>query len=200
MDHEQRRRELAAAVSRVIGREGVGGASIRVIAAESGWSTGAIRHYFSTQEELLTFAAQLMMERVPERIRAHLDDPALTPFDRVRAVLEEMLPLDEERRVEVMVFVTIADRALRSPAIEAARDSAWVGTRYLCRLSVAALTGTAPPELMPDPLADPALEAEATRLHTIVDGLTLQALMVPARLPPDAARAQLADALRKISD
>ena len=58
VDHEQRRRELAAAVWRVIGREGVAEVSIRAVAAESGWSTGALRHYFATRAELLAFACE----------------------------------------------------------------------------------------------------------------------------------------------
>lgn len=199
VDHDQRRRELAAAVSRVISRGGISAASVRAIAAESGWSSGAIRHYFSTQAELLTFAANLMMERVPERVQAHLADPSLTPFDRIVAVLEELLPLDEERRVEVLIFVTIADRAHQAPGLDAAREAAWVGTRYLCRRSVAELTGVAPPAELGTPLADPDRDAAAALLHTIVDGLSLQALMFPGRMPPAEVRATLTGALRRIT-
>ncbi|MFI5839302.1 TetR/AcrR family transcriptional regulator [Catenuloplanes sp. NPDC051500] len=199
VDHDQRRRELAAAVWRVVARGGIGATSVRAIAAESGWSTGAIRHYFSTQAELLAFAAQLMMERVPERIRVHLENASLTPLDQVVAVLEEMLPLDEERRVEVLIFVMIADFTLRTPGIDAARDVAWAGTRYLCRLSAARLTGTPEPPELATPLADPALEAHASRLHVIVDGLSLQALMFPDRMTPEAVRATLTGALREIT-
>ena len=55
VDHEVRRRELAEAVWRVIVRDGVGDVSIRSVAAEAGWSSGALRHYFSTRAELLAF-------------------------------------------------------------------------------------------------------------------------------------------------
>ncbi|MDR7325364.1 MULTISPECIES: TetR/AcrR family transcriptional regulator [Catenuloplanes] len=199
MDHEQRRRELAAAVWRVISRDGLDAASVRAVAAESGWSTGAIRHYFSTQTELLTFAAQLMMERVPERIRVHLGDASLTPFDRVIAVLEELLPLDEERRIEVLVFVAIADRSRLARGLDAARDAAWNGTRYLCRLAVAGLRGLPAPDELTGPLDDPDLEARAGRLHVIVDGLSLQALMYPRQMPPAAVRETLTTALREIT-
>ncbi|MDR7273738.1 TetR/AcrR family transcriptional regulator [Catenuloplanes atrovinosus] len=199
VDHDQRRRELAAALWRVIGREGTGAVSVRAIAAESGWSTGAIRHYFSTQAELLTFAAHLMMERVPARIREHLADPSLTPFARVLAVLEELLPLDEERRIEVLVFVAVSDRTLRAPGLDEARDAAWHGTRHLCRLAVAGLTGFPGPDELTAPLADPEREARAARLHVIVDGLSLQALMFPDRMPPPVARDTLAGALRELT-
>ncbi|GAB7052910.1 TetR/AcrR family transcriptional regulator [Catenuloplanes indicus] len=199
VDHEQRRLELATAVWRVISRDGLNAASVRAVAAESGWSTGAIRHYFSTQDELLTFAAQLMMERVPERIRVHLEDASLAPFDRVIAVLEELLPLDEERRIEVLVFVAIADRSRIARGLDAARDAAWDGTRYLCRRAVTGLNGRSGPDELTAPLDDPDLEARAARLHVIVDGLSLQALMYPRQMPPAAVRATLTAALHEIT-
>ena len=64
VDHEERRRELGDAVWRVIRSRGVDGASIRTVAHEAGWSPGALRHYFSTQSELLTFAMQMVVERI----------------------------------------------------------------------------------------------------------------------------------------
>ncbi|MGB3635817.1 MAG: TetR family transcriptional regulator, partial [Rubrobacteraceae bacterium] len=64
VDHEERRRELAEAVWRVILRDGVEGVSVRNVAAEAGWSTGALRHYVGTKEDLLASATQLLDERV----------------------------------------------------------------------------------------------------------------------------------------
>ena len=70
VDHEQRRRELAHAVWRVIRRQGVDQASVRTVALEAGWSPGALRHYFATQSELLAFAMRLVVERIEGRIAA----------------------------------------------------------------------------------------------------------------------------------
>ena len=47
VDVEQRKTELAAAVARVIARSGIEGASMRQVAAEAGWTTGTLVHYFS---------------------------------------------------------------------------------------------------------------------------------------------------------
>ncbi|GGM82457.1 hypothetical protein GCM10012275_61300 [Longimycelium tulufanense] len=52
----QRRRELAAAACRVILREGIEATSVRAIATEAGWSTGALRHYFPIRTCLLAYA------------------------------------------------------------------------------------------------------------------------------------------------
>jgi AcrR family transcriptional regulator len=93
VDHEQRRRELAQAVWRVIRRHGVERASVRVVAEEAGWSPGALRHYFATQSELLAFAMGLVVERIEGRIAAL--DHASDPRAAVEQVLHQLLPLDE---------------------------------------------------------------------------------------------------------
>src|ERR671917_185192 len=95
VDHARRREELAAALWRLVMREGIEAASVRGVAAEAGWSTGSLRHYLRTHEELLAFAMELVIERVGRRIAAlgwGADAPGL---------LHEVLPLDDERRAEM---------------------------------------------------------------------------------------------------
>ena len=53
VDHELRRRELARAALRVIGRDGLEAATTRAVADESGWSTGVLKHYFDDKDHLL---------------------------------------------------------------------------------------------------------------------------------------------------
>src|SRR3712207_9389000 len=63
VNHEERRRELAEAAWRGILRGGVEGVSVRAVSTEAGWSTGALRHYFGTKEELIAPAARVLEER-----------------------------------------------------------------------------------------------------------------------------------------
>ena len=44
VDHAARREQLAAALWRVVVRDGVEAASLRRVAAEAGWSVGSLRH------------------------------------------------------------------------------------------------------------------------------------------------------------
>jgi AcrR family transcriptional regulator len=44
VDHEQRRGELAAAVWSLASREGLEAVTVRRVAEEAGWSTGALVH------------------------------------------------------------------------------------------------------------------------------------------------------------
>lgn len=196
VDHEQRRAELAAALWRVVGRAGTAGATVRAVAAEAGWSTGALRHYFASQDELLGFAVELLMERVPARIVAHLADEDLSPRERARRLLMELVPADETTRVEAMVYLALLETTRTTPALDHARGAAWVGSRHLCRLVVAEMREVPGPSNVGDHLATDELEVLAADLHTWADGITLQGARWPDRLTPaemrEAAERQLA--------
>jgi AcrR family transcriptional regulator len=170
--HEQRRREIAEAVWRVIRRNGVEGASVRTVAQEAGWSAGAIRHYFGTQSELLDFAIELAAERVRRRIGALelADDPRRA----VEQLLSELLPLDDERRAENEIWLAFTARALIDPQLRGRYAEIDDALRAACRRAV---------ELLGLP-AGRQRTLEAERLHAVLDGLALHGAMRPELLPP----------------
>ena len=65
VDVAERRAQLAAAAARIIGRAGIGAVTLREVAAEAGWTTGALTHYFADKQELLdlTMEASLAARR-----------------------------------------------------------------------------------------------------------------------------------------
>ncbi|MGY1694098.1 MULTISPECIES: TetR/AcrR family transcriptional regulator [unclassified Geodermatophilus] len=193
VDAEQRRREIAEAVWRVIRRDGVSGASVRNVAREAGTSMGSLRHWFATQDELLHFAMTLVIERV--RARAQGVATAGGPLvPRLLRVLEEALPLDEERRAETEVWLALTARALVDPGLAGLRDRSATELREFCGSVVRALTecGEARAGLDPD------LEGE--RLYAVLDGLAVHSATRPSALPPDRARAVLAAHLDSLRD
>lgn len=102
VDHEHRRRQIADALWRVVVSRGFDGVSLRSVAAEAGVSMGLVQHYFRTKEQMLTFAMDSIGERVGERAAAELvglPDPP-PPRAHLRALLIQMIPLDEARRQE----------------------------------------------------------------------------------------------------
>ena len=183
VDHDQRREELAAAVWRLVLREGVEAASIRQVADEAGWSTGSLRHYFATQSELLSFAMELVTRRVTERLETL--PRTRTPQQRALAVLSQVLPLDAERHAEMQVWLAFTTRALVNPALRPRRDEAHALLRGLCRQITVALGAR-----------DPALAAE--RLHALVNGLALHAVLAPGTTTPDRQREILAVHLEEL--
>jgi AcrR family transcriptional regulator len=169
VDRERRREELASALWRLVLRDGIEAASLRRVAAEAGWSAGSLRHYFATQSELLAFAMELVTQRVTERVGAHRlsDDPRET----AERLLHEVLPLDAERHAEMQVWLAFTARALVEPELRELRDRAHLGLRSLCRTAV---------EL----LGAPDREREAERVHALIDGLALHAVLDPATTTP----------------
>lgn len=176
VDHEQRREDLAQAVWRVIRRDGVDGASVRKVAQEAGWSSGSLRHYFASQSELLSFAIQLVVDRIEARIAA-LDSPD-DPREAVEQVLCQLLPLDAERRVENVVWLAFAGSALIDPALQTRHAEIDDALRRACTSAIGRLAraGRTRPDI------DEALEAE--RLHALLDGLAFHAAMRPSHMSP----------------
>ncbi|MCM6776408.1 TetR family transcriptional regulator [Nocardia sp. CDC159] len=163
VDHDARRRELAEAVWRVIARDGVDAVSIRAVAAAAGWSTGALRYYFTTRAELLAFACEQVIDRVTERIEG-MDRIDNVP-EWVRAVLRETMPLDERRHIEASIAFSFVALGLADPELARVQRRQFTSMRALCERVVELLTG---------PDAD--RERLAARLHALVDGLSLQGL------------------------
>jgi AcrR family transcriptional regulator len=164
VDREQRREELASALWRLVLREGIEGASLRRVAAEAGWSTGSLRHYFPTQSELLAFAMELVMQRVTARVGAHRLSGDLR--ETAERLVREVLPLDAERHAEAQIWLAFTARSLVEPELRELRDRAHLGLRSLCTSAVELLGAS-----------DAAREGE--RLHALVDGLALHAVLAP---------------------
>src|SRR6185312_13615964 len=93
VDHEERRAEVAAAVWRIVSRDGLEAATVRRVAAEAGMSTSVVSHYFSGKDDLLRLAFRIVVERGRDRAIVQGDEGG-----RARALLVTALPLDAERR------------------------------------------------------------------------------------------------------
>jgi AcrR family transcriptional regulator len=175
VDHQERRQDLAAAVWRLASRDGLEAVTIRAVAAEAGWSTGALHHYFSDKEELLVFAFQTVADRVGRRL-AVVRESAGEPLERLRRLLAEALPLDAERKAEVRVWFALLGLALTRPALARAQRVAYRGWRGLMATTLR--------EAQQRGEVDPGLdaEAEAAALVALADGLAVQAFFEPRAL------------------
>ena len=122
VDIHERRAELAAAAAQLIARAGVGAATMREVAAEAGWTTGALTHYFADKRELLlfTFKSSLEQRRIARDAR-DLDRPR----DALLEALEGALPLDDERRRHWMVTIAFCAQAAGDEELSAAQRDAY---------------------------------------------------------------------------
>lgn len=198
VDHAARRSEIAAALWRVIARDGMTGASARSVATESGWSLGSVRYYFSTQRALLHFAAEAMFEAISTRVQDIVLHTA-PGAARSQILIEQCLPLDTQRTGEVRAWLAVLMEPDDDPFLAAMRDTAWRGTRRLSRMVVCDLTDRLAPPPDDAPLPGP-LEAEAASLHAWIDGLTLQSITVPERCSVDQLHHDVDQRLRRLED
>ena len=186
VDHEERRAELCAAVWRLASREGLEAVTVRGVAQEAGWSTGAVVHYFSDKEDLLLSAFQTVADRVSRRLEK-LEAQKTEPLGLARAWLVEGLPLDAGRKAEVRVWFALLGLALTRPALARAQRltyRAWRG-RVAELLREAQAAGVV--------RADVDCPAAAAALVALVDGLAIQATFEP-RAVSGARAVELVDA------
>jgi AcrR family transcriptional regulator len=175
VDHEERRAELAAAVWRLASSDGLEAVTVRRVAEEAGWSTGAVVHYFADKEELLLLAFSTVADRVRTRL-AEAAEQTTEPLDLVRAWLVEGLPIGRERQAEVRVWFAFLGLALTRPDFARAQRltyRAWRG-RVADLLRDAKERG--------DIRADVDPSAAAAALVAVVDGLAIQATFEPRAL------------------
>jgi len=191
VDVEARRRELSDALWRIVRREGIGGVTVRAVAAEAGVSAGMVQHYFRTQDELIEFAMYQALQQMAERVRqVDLSEPDL---ESAMAALEAVLPLDEQRRAEAQVWLAMLSRRHARPSLGqqgtmvdyALREGIRVGLEGLVRAGLV------------DDGRD--LEVEVVRLHALIDGLSVHGLGDPPWLGPDEIRAALLAHLRDLT-
>ncbi|MGY4719413.1 TetR/AcrR family transcriptional regulator [Naumannella cuiyingiana] len=188
VDHEQRRAEIADAVRRILLRDGLAGATVRAVVAETGMSSGAIRHYFPNQEELVGFATGGIVERIRGRVTDAFDRTQRTPRARVLDICEQFLPTDEERAMELAVFADV----VRQPYGARWARSSFDGIRVTTRVCVLLLAGREPRAVPGAPLRPARLERLAERLHLVIDGLGAQTTFYPGLVDAAAMRTALA--------
>lgn len=114
VDHDQRRVELVNATWRIIARHGIEGATLREIATEAGFANGALKPYFGTKDDLLTFAFGHVFSQT--NLRIERGAAGLTGLAAVRAFCHEILPLDETRVSEARIVIPFWQKALTNAA------------------------------------------------------------------------------------
>lgn len=172
VDHEERKIKIAEATWKLIVEQGIEQATVRKIAQESGLSVGALRHYFTTQSELLKFSMELVVQRVMDR--THSTNYKGSPFEIAMDAISEVLPIDSDRRVEMEVWFvfsakTLVDQSLRSVGEKTYQNMHQGLYRVLEFLYSQHLLKK-----------DIDLEMETNRLHPLVDGMASHHLLYPS--------------------
>jgi DNA-binding transcriptional regulator YbjK len=164
----ERSRIVSEAAWRVMVRDGLTALSVRNVAAEAGLPPSSLRYTFPTQASVRDSAVALLVERMAERVARHgesggesggesdANDPSEAAA--ARAILLELLPLDDERRVEMEVSLALGAMAATDRALWQAHQRTHLAVREACARAI---------ELMGADQGD----IEGT--HALIDGLAL---------------------------
>src|SRR5688572_5703655 len=104
VDHDERKRLIAAKTLSLIAEEGIERATIRRIAEELDFSTRSITHYFADKNELIEWVAHYMAEE-GFAIVAPLADDELELCD----CLVSMTAIDDRNRGLWKVYIALWD-------------------------------------------------------------------------------------------
>ncbi|GGA75075.1 TetR/AcrR family transcriptional regulator [Ornithinibacillus halotolerans] len=180
VNHEKKRKLIAEAAWKIIKNDGFEKASIRRVATEAGMSSGALRHYFSTQDEMLLFIMDYFFDAGRER--SNHKEWSKYPLKTVEEVLLELVPIDEERKIETSVWWIFALRSLTSEVLKDKKDELTNGTYELSTsmLEILMLKG-----ILSDSVN---IELEKSRLSALVEGLSFHALLRPDVYTPEKVK------------
>ena len=165
----------------MIVRDGVEQASLRNVAREAGLAIGSIRHYFDSQDDMITFAADALAESIDQHIPVHAGSLDGHPDSRLLAehVLSGVLPLDDDRRARTVLWLAFVTAARTRPSLRPHAERLYDGLRALCHqvLTEMSRSGAVAAGL------DVALEAK--RLSSLLNGLIVNGVLHPDRMTPD---------------
>ena len=118
VDHDERRARLTEVLLDVVAEGGLEAATIRTVAAAAGVSIGTVQHYFKTKDDMLGHAYRTVGKEIGDRAEQEAEG-ATSWKAAIRAILLELLPLDERRAKGYRVSVAFAARATWNPELGA---------------------------------------------------------------------------------
>jgi AcrR family transcriptional regulator len=110
IDHDQRRREIVDVAKKLICEHGFDAVTMRSIVSEAGFANGALKHYFPSKDSIIAATFESVLGETEQRLAAV--DPALSPQDALRVVVEAALPLDKQRIASARMLLALWERSM----------------------------------------------------------------------------------------
>ncbi len=174
VNHDDRRRDIVKAASRIIGSGGLEKATVREIAKEAGYSSGTLAHYFTNLEDIL--ASCLVMAHRGVRARTDVKVEGMRGLEALRVLLIEALPIDDERLLEAKIEVCFWGAAVGNDLLRSLQNEEV--DVFQCRMRRHLAQAQEDGELRT--AVDLDVAAEECRM--LVDALSVQAVMCVTRI------------------
>ena len=184
VDHKLRREAFLAAAYRTIKKKGIAGVTVRAVAHEAGFTTGALVHYDESMDRLLAEASEYagryvradmeLMEQLPDKLEA------------LRQVVHLSLPLDEDKRGNWNFWVGFWERSIHNAAVRKLTQTRY--REWLKRVERLIRNAQASHDIPPEIDA----HHQAKMCVAVVDGIATQTLRSGFPLTP-AEQCQMID-------
>ena len=191
VDWDAKRDDILSATWRVIARDGLAGATIRAIAREANCSRGILAHYFDDKADILGSALVMSHRRVAARMDAAT--AGLAGLKALHVAMLEALPLDAQRDLEAQIEISFWGRALGTSELRNLQNSEFerLWARLRRHLAEAASLGEIAEALD--------LDFATHQLVALIDGLSVERVLYPGRVPADRQVAMLGRLLDSFS-
>ncbi len=167
---ERRRDDLIAAALDLVSEGGPQAATVRAIAQRAGVTSGLIRHYFSTKEELTRAAYRRLMDRMTADSAIVLQDGPADPAARLAWFVAASISPPVVDPVAVGLWAGFLHGVQRDAAMRDVHAATYLGFRDVLQSLIAALPRTA---------SATQLRADAIACNAIIDGLWLEGSVLP---------------------
>jgi TetR/AcrR family transcriptional regulator, transcriptional repressor of bet genes len=118
VDHDVRKRQITDAVVRITVKGGLASATFREVASEAGVSVRLVQYYFGTKDQLLLETQRHVAERSVARIRRLRETAGNTPRDILRTIMRSFVPVDEEARNAMLMYIALFTASLLDPVLK----------------------------------------------------------------------------------
>ena len=124
-NRQARRQQIIDAAVRTTTRGGLQAATFRTIAEEAGVSVRLVQYYFGTKDQLLADTLLNVGTKAAKRISRALDDlgPEPAPREKIEAIFEQFLPLDDERREAMLAFIALRTASLTDDSLRSSNET-----------------------------------------------------------------------------
>lgn len=172
---ERRREDLIAAMLDLVAEGGLHSATVRAIADRAGVTPGLIRHYFSSKEDLTRVAYHRLMEQMIFDSAAVLLDGPDDPKARLANFVAASVSPPVADPVAVGLWTAFLHDVRRDASMREVHTANYLAFRDMLQGLIAAL---------PRQTSEEFLRREAIACNGLIDGLWLEASILPEAFAP----------------
>lgn len=128
IDHDKRRADIVDVTWNLIVEGGIEAATMREIATRAGFANGALKHYFSGKDAIITSAYERSLDSLGDRVLAHVEGKR--GIEALEKFMRFTLPIEQEDATAARVLLSFWERCAFSPEIKGGYDAhieAWTG-------------------------------------------------------------------------